>query len=202
MPDLAVRELGADDVPAAAAVLGRGMRDNPLHVRGFGAEPGGREAQLTRFFMPVLRRLLPHGTVLGAFNAGTLAGVCAMAEPGRCQPTVGQRLRILLALAGGMSLPSLGAVLRWTRAWARHDPRDLHWHLGPVAVDRALQGRGIGKTLLAEFCRRMDARGQAAYLETDKDANVALYERFGFRTTGQETVLGVPNWFMLRRSGP
>jgi len=50
------------------------------------------------------------------------------------------------------------------------------------------------------FCARMDAAGEAAYLETDKPANVRFYERFGFEVVGEQRVLGVPNWFMLRRS--
>ena len=44
----------------------------------------------------------------------------------------------------------------------------------------------------------MDAGRSAAYLETDKAENVTFYQRFGFRVTAQEDVLGVPNWFMLR----
>jgi ribosomal protein S18 acetylase RimI-like enzyme len=201
MAQLEVRELSGSQLAAAAAVLGRGMRDNPLHVRAFGGDPAAREAALTRFFLPVLRQQLLKGAVLGALRDGNLVGVCAMVEPGRCQPTVGERLRILPALLGGSTLRSLGAVLRWTSVWARHDPRDPHWHLGPVAVDRDLQGRGIGRALLEEFCRRIDARGAAAHLETDREINVSFYERFAFRVTGQEPVLGVTNWFMLRRGG-
>jgi ribosomal protein S18 acetylase RimI-like enzyme len=198
MTELELRELGAGDLAAAAAVLGRGMRDNPLHIRAFGAEAAAREAALTRFFLPVLRRQLPKGAVVGAFRAGRLAGVCAMVEPGRCQPSIGERMRMLPALLPGISLASLGAVLRWTSVWARNDPRITHWHLGPVAVERDLQGQGIGRSLLEEFCRRIDARGQAAYLETDKQVNVTFYERFGFRVTAQEPVLGATNWFMMR----
>jgi len=35
-------------------------------------------------------------------------------------------------------------VLRWARAWVRRDPSAAHWHLGPVAVDAHVPGRGIG----------------------------------------------------------
>ncbi len=43
-----------------------------------------------------------------------------------------------------------------------------------------------------------DAR-EAAYLETDRPENVSFYERFGFEVTGEQRVIGVANWFMLRR---
>ena len=32
----------------------------------------------------------------------------------------------------------------------------------------------------------------------DKRENVAFYERFGFEVVGEDEVLGVRNWFMLR----
>ena len=50
------------------------------------------------------------------------------------------------------------------------------------------------------FCAKMDAAGEVAYLETDKDVNVRFYERFGFEVVNQEEVLGVTNWFMIRRA--
>jgi predicted N-acetyltransferase YhbS len=70
--------------------------------------------------------------------------------------------------------------------------------VGPVAVDPHLQGLGIGSDLMRALCRRMDAAGEEAYLETDKEINVRFYERFGFEVVGEEDVLGVPGWIMLR----
>jgi predicted N-acetyltransferase YhbS len=85
-------------------------------------------------------------------------------------------------------------------AWKRHDPGERHWHLGPLAVDAHLQGEGVGSRMMRVFCAKMDAAGEDAYLETDKPINVRFYERFGFEVVGEEEVLGVPNWFMLRRA--
>ncbi len=48
------------------------------------------------------------------------------------------------------------------------------------------------------FCAKMDAAGETAYLETDKDINVRFYEKFGFEVVGEEDVISVPNWFMIR----
>lgn len=47
----------------------------------------------------------------------------------------------------------------------------------------------------------MDGKGTAAYLETDRLANVRLYRRHGFAVVHEATVLGVPNWFMVRPPG-
>ena len=52
--------------------------------------------------------------------------------------------------------------------------------------------------LLTEYCRRVDHAGQVAYLETDKPENVRFYARAGFAVGGENTVLGIPNWYMRR----
>ena len=196
----AVRELRSDELGAAAAVLSRGMRDNPIHQQVFGADPERREAALRRLFTVLLKLYQPKGGVLGAFTAQTLVGVCAMVQPGRCQPGLREKLALLGALARGNGPATTVAALRWSSAWARQDPAAAHWHLGPVGVERERQGEGIGTALLEAFAQRMDANGAVAYLETDKQVNVPFYERFGFTVKAEETVLGVPNWFMLRPS--
>src|SRR5262249_12101019 len=61
VPHLEIHELALTELPGAAAVLGRGMRDNPLHVRVFGEDPARREASLERFFLPVLRGMSKKG---------------------------------------------------------------------------------------------------------------------------------------------
>ena len=81
------------------------------------------------------------------------------------------------------------------------DPDAPHWHLGPVGVLRSRQGSGIGRELMKSFCGRMDAERAAAYLETDKDANVRFYEKSGFQGVGRKDVVGIPCWFMSRTPG-
>jgi ribosomal protein S18 acetylase RimI-like enzyme len=87
-------------------------------------------------------------------------------------------------------------------AWAKYDPARPHSHLGPVAVDPDLQGRGIGSLLLADYCQRLDQTRMLSYLETDKPVNVRLYERFGYEVTAEAEVLGVTSWFMTRQPTP
>ena len=67
----------------------------------------------------------------------------------------------------------------------KHDPKRPHWHIGPIGVRPDLQGQSIGSTLLGSFLDEVDAAASAAYLETDVDRNVTLYERFGFKVIGR-----------------
>ena len=89
--------------------------------------------------------------------------------------------------------------MRWLGVWEKHDPEERHWHLGPLTVDAHLQGRGVGSRLMQVFCAQMYAAREDAYLETDKLENARFYERFGFELISEQEVLGVTNYFMLRR---
>ena len=195
---LTLRALADSEVPAAAAVLADGMRDNPIHIRAFGEDPADRKRALTQLFESVLRRVQNKGTIEGAFQDGRLIGVCGRLAPGNCRVTLGQKLNFLPALKKGNSWATVFRVLGWAGAWAKRDPDSAHWHLGPVGVLRAEQGKGVGRELLKSFCSNMDADRVAAYLETDKDVNVKIYEKFGFKVVAQEDIIGVPCWYMSR----
>jgi predicted N-acetyltransferase YhbS len=89
-------------------------------------------------------------------------------------------------------------VRSWLVAWAENDPVEPHVHLGPLAVDAHMQGRGLGSLIMEEHCQRLDRARQAGYLETDKPGNVVFYGKFGYEPVAEATVIGVPNWFMRR----
>lgn len=191
-----VRDLRADEVSSAVGVLARGMRDNPLHVAAYGADPEWRIRCHARLMRAVLTG---SGTLepICALRDGTLVGVTGVAPPGTCQPTVGQRLRILPTMAV-LGPRTARRVVRWVSIWAERDPDEPHVHLGPLAVDAHLQGQGIGSAIMREHCRRLDAADEVGYLETDKPENVGFYERFEYAVVGEQPVIGVPNWFMRR----
>lgn len=176
------------------------MRDNPLHLAVFGDDRMRLEPLLAEAFARLLRRQMRIGHVLGAYEDGALVGVAAMVAPGRCRLPVPERLAMLGVLARGGALHRLPRVVRWLQAWQRHDPRVDHWHLGPAAVLRGRQGQGIGSVLMDAVCTRLDREGALGYLETDKPENVRLYRRGGFEVVATQSVLGVPNWFMLRQA--
>lgn len=132
-----------------------------------------------------------------AKEEGKLLGVMCMAEWPACSlsPAQAQALAPMIQSQFGDLTPR---IIEWRRTWSENDHPEPHWHLGPMAVAPAEQGRGIGSRMLQWFCDHVDSRGQAAFLETDKPENVRLYERFGFAVIGEADVLGATTWFMLR----
>jgi GNAT superfamily N-acetyltransferase len=196
-----VRDLDASELPAAAAVLARSMRDNPLHLAAIGPDPLHREKAFTGIFGTVLARMHEHGAVLGAFDDDLLVGAAAFTPPSHGELSPREKLALTTSVIRHAGIPALSRVLHWMGEWADREPAEPHWHVGPLAVEFGWQCRGVGGALLRECCRRVDATGEAAYLETDKSVNVFIYERHGFRCVGHAEVLGVSNWFMRRQPG-
>ena len=199
LDQLEIGAIGAETEPVLD-VLSRGMRDNPVHVAAFGDDPEIRRRQFRKLVAAMFSVSDLSHALVARREDGVVVGVCGMMPPGNCLPGLGQQLRMLPTLLS-LGPRAAGRVMRWVGAWRRHDPEERHWHLGPLAVDAHLQGEGVGSRMMQVFCARMDAAGEDAYLETDKPINVRFYERFGFEVVGEEDVLGVPNWFMLRRAG-
>lgn len=192
---LEVQEARAVDLPAAAQLLARGMRDDPMHRAVFGPDPEHRRDRLGRFFAALLP--LMGQPPLVAWDAGRLVGVLGRFAPGTCRTPLRHQLRIALPLLT-FQVGELWRLWRWVGVSEARDLAERHWHLGPVAVDAGLQGRGIGGQLLRAFCARMDREGAVAFLETDQLAGVRFYARCGFKLTAAGDVFGTPNWWMRR----
>jgi len=191
-----VADLPRSQFDAAIGVLARGMRDNPVHVAAYGPDPARRERCHARMMRGLFATIL-HNEPIGVWRGSALVACTGVLIDGACRPGAAQALRMLpsVASAGPRTAARMAA---WMRVWGEHDPDEPHAHLGPLAVDRHLQGRGIGTVLLAEHCRRLDAAGLLGYLETDKPENVRFYERAGYVVSGEAEALGVPTWFMRR----
>jgi len=193
-PDLVIAPLPAADRAEGALLAARAMQDNPMHIAALGPDLRRRVEVMDRAFGVLLESPARHG--LGAWQEDRLVGIAAYTSADHCQPDRSQWLRFPPTLArAGTRAPRL---LWWLAAWSRRDPDVPHCHLGPVAVDPLVRGRGIGSRLLADCVARLDVGAETGYLETDKSDNVRLYRRFGFEVLASANVLGVPNWFMAR----
>ena len=169
------------------------MQDNPQHIAAFGSDPADRKQKLQQMFgmMAGNPALTKHSLV--ALQDGRIVGVVGLVAPGECQPTTSQRLRMIPGVLR-LGFGPARRAMTWLGAWAKHDIAEPHWHIGPVAVDPALQGQGIGSALMTA----VDAANGVAYLETDKDINVGFYEKQGFEVIAEDRILDTPNWFMRR----
>ena len=75
-----------------------------------------------------------------------------------------------------------------------------HWYLAVLGTAPEHQGRGVSAAVMDPILRRCDAAGVPAYLESSNVVNIPLYERRGFRVTGEIVLPGGPTiWPMLRQ---
>lgn len=95
------------------------------------------------------------------------------------------------------------ALLRGTaflNAIAKVHPKEPHWYLFLLVADPEAQRRGVGTMLLRDALEAIDAEGVAAYLETQKEDNLAYYRRFGFDVVATiRPVAGGPPLYAMRR---
>lgn len=196
MDDVDIRPIRDGEMDAACEVIGLAFADNPNSL----AIAGGDRATARRMMkagMRVAKLGRKVSYVLIAEQAGAIVGVLNAAEWPNCQMRTAEKLRTAPAMirALGSALPRAFKVMG---IWAKHDPHERHWHVGPIGVRPGLQGRGIGKSLLGSFLVMVDEQRSAAYLETDVDENVLLYAKFGFEVIAREEILGINNRFMWR----
>ena len=180
-----------NDIPEAARVLSVAMLDNPLHAALF----QGRDEKVRLLIQDMFNELLTNvpGVVFLAREGQAVVGVMRMRScDGRKIPD---------APEGPQDENDLDQrKFIWLKEWARRDPTDQHWHLGPIGVLPSHQGAGVGSQLMQRFCKEVDACSAKAYLETDLDKNVRFYQKFGFEVVATSEIFQVENRYMLRPS--
>jgi ribosomal protein S18 acetylase RimI-like enzyme len=193
-----VAPLTDSQLQPTADVLARAFGGNPLNRAVNRSEDPDRRFRSNRESM---RALLPvarqHGQVLVATLDGEVAGGLVASPPGRFPlPPPPLRVRLALLIRQGWSV-----ARRWELVFEALDtlhPPEPHWYLAVLGVDCSARRRGIGAALLSHWLAEVDRNPLPAYLETDTEANLRLYERASFAPVGETSVLGVRTWLMKR----
>ncbi len=175
-------------------LLARAFVTNPLHVAAFGA---GNLPKNRAFFRLALAML--KGPRYVAVDGARPVGFIHWVQAPHCQLPSAAKLRMLPTMVAGLGPRAAWRVTTWLEAWSRFEPGEPHLHLGPIAVHPRARGRHIGRTLMRVFCDELERTSMLGYLETDRPENVGFYAGFGFEVVSREPVLGVPNFFMIRR---
>lgn len=189
MEKLTISFLEKSNIEEAARVLSLAMIHNPNSIALFQGHGETERKEMEKDFLASLSDL--PGSIFSGRMDGQIVGV----------------MRMLSCDGHKVANTPVGTDDRegirerksvWYEEWARHDPPDPHWHLGPIAVLPACQGKGIGTKLMHRFCQEVDACSAAAYLETDMAQIVPFYERFGFEVRAESDIFGVKNSYMWR----
>ena len=82
---------------------------------------------------------------------------------------------------------------------AHHEIAEPHYYLAILGADPCFQRTGAGTAALQPVLQRCDEEGVLAYLETQKEENIAYYARHAFDVIEKIEVEGVPPVWTLSR---
>ena len=161
-----------------------------------------RRRWVTEAFARFLFRLSVRTGVVHA-TRDRAAIVCAL-PPGTEWPSEWDYVRYgalsvawRLRVRSGLWFMRRGAWFDFTRA--RHMGERPHWYIHLLGVRPEAQGRGLSRAVMRPIFDAADRDRVPVYLETMPEANVAIYERLGFRLAGYTELPGkVPNWELVR----
>lgn len=196
-----VLRLREKDVAEVVNVLCEAFADYPVMQFVLGPRRGrySEHLQLLIHFF-VTARVYRREFILGVADGGRLQGAALVSRP-----------------ADSGSLPELNALREelWSElgssARARYEAFGAaltgvsvaapHIHLNMIGVRRAAHGKGHGRKLLEHVhaLSREDPASSGVTLNTEDEANVPLYERFGYKLVGRvEVAPGLTSWGFFR----
>jgi len=191
MNDINISLMENIDLQESARVLSVAMLNNPLHDAVFQGQGEKERLEIEKMFNDLFLQLpgivflaKEKQNIIGVMRMKSCQGSKATDDPkeSKDENDIGWRKSV------------------WHTEWARRDPLEQHWHLGPIGVLPSHQGSGIGSLLMERFCREVDACSAKAYLETEGDKNVRFYKKFGFEIISKSIIFNVENRYMERVS--
>jgi GNAT superfamily N-acetyltransferase len=196
--------LESENYQPAAEVLARAFQVDPLMctvLKAYSREE--RVRLMTVVFGAELETSGPRNVSLEVSRDGEVVGASLIHNPGGYPASLSLQAGLLWrGFAAARSFSATGRWMKMMNAFARKHPKDPHYYLEILGVDQSWQGQGIASRMLKQLTMWADEEGSGCYLENSNRLNLPLYQRFGFHTTSQEEVMGVPVWFMWRSPEP
>jgi ribosomal protein S18 acetylase RimI-like enzyme len=175
---------GPGDVDAVAADLSDAFADDVM-FDWFLRQDARRDAVRGNFFRFVIAKM---AVGVGRIERPASGGAAAVWLPFEAVgPTpLPMLIRAAPTILAATGLARVLRLLALMEDMDKHHPMDRpHAYLWFLGVARAAQGRGIGSRLLKVASDRLDAQRMPAYLETQTERNVALYNRHGFEVISE-----------------
>ena len=188
------------DIHRAAVMLADAFQHDPVWNAVFG---DATLAQRAYAFETPVRYGLKYGEVYAPSEA--LEGVAAWVPGALADMTFWRILRSGALWPGmkiGMQLarkmqPIFRPIELDRKAYISGKP---YIYLQIIGVAPAFQGQGFGGQLLRALIEKSEQTGISLYLETETEANVSLYEHFGFTVIKKIVlpIIDLPMWEMTR----
>ncbi len=193
--------LETGDIPQAVEVLFNAFQDDPVFNAIFeGANPNQRKA----FYETPLRYCMKYGEVWAP--SMEFEGIAGWARGEHAEMSL-WRMLVSGAIWSGMKMGQEYSQMMAKVFKPVEEDRKKHMgdhpflYLFIIGVASEHQGQGFGRVLLDGLIGIAEDGLLPVYLETETEANVRLYEKFGFEVIDKVDlpVIGLPMWEMVRK---
>ena len=180
------------DLDRLAEVAADAYQDYPLHSWFAG---GTYDRMVTKLIMQISLRTMTEDAVIYA-DSEEMNGFAVWLPIGF---TGSKTLPFLLN--GGLKLilhSGLGIIGRLLtfEIYAMNLKKEFtdhyDWYLYNLSIKKDAQGKGLASKLMRPMLQFCDEERMVAYLETNKDTNVGLYQHYGFELMREEKIPQTP----------
>jgi GNAT superfamily N-acetyltransferase len=191
MPDREYRQLTLSDLEPMAQVLARSFAEDPL-VSFILPNARTRVQTVAKFFRAMGRLNIRAGSAFGAGDP--LEGVAVWSFPNKPEASASPK-HLLSFLPVLFSSYVIGArrarpIFHQIDANHRKHAPEPHYYLDNLGVLASARGKGLSSRLIRPFLEMADSQKVIAYTDTVTDANVPLYEHFGFECVERNPIEG------------
>jgi GNAT superfamily N-acetyltransferase len=193
IPELAI----TGDLPALAVTCAKAFRDDAM-IRW--PMPDATPETLAELFRVILT---PYAECGALWKIHGCDGGAAWLPPG----LTGRFAEIEQSTRAAINPLTSDSGARYAAFWDwldAHLPGEPCWFLDLVAVAPAVQGQGLGRSLVTHGLQQARADGCRAFLETGTPRNVPFYESLGFQIVDEQQAPdgGPVIWFMQTPRSP
>jgi len=197
-----VERMQPGDRSALVAALGRAFYDDPLFGY-FLPDLLAQSKGLLHYMKAAIADAAPFGEVWVAHTDGKIACGAVWLPPGAYPrgPRRDLLTNVRAAPAFARTGRRLAGAVRLLAALdkAHHEMDEPHYYLAILGTDPLYQRSGAGGAALQPVLDQCDREGLGAYLETQKEDNLAYYARHAFELVRKVDVDGVPPVWTLAR---
>lgn len=189
------------DLERLAEIAADAYQDYPLH-NWF--TKGKYDAKASKLIMEISLKTMTEDAVIYA-DSEEMNGFAAWLPFGFTgSKTLPFIMNGELSLIANSGVGIIGRLLTY-ESYAMNQKKEFtehyDWYLYNLSIKKDAQGKGIANRLMRPMLQFCDDERMVAYLETNKEANVGLYRRYGFDLMKEEKIpkSTVTHYAMVRK---
>ena len=176
------------DLERMAEVAADAYRDYPLHNW---LSKGKYDEKASKLLMHITLKTMTEDAIIYA-DSEEMNGFAAWLPFGfsgnKAMPFLLNGGLKLIFHSGFGIINRLSAYEKYAMNLKKEFTDNYDWYLFNLSIKKDAQGKGIANKLMRPMLQFCDDERMVAYLETNKDVNVGLYQHYGFELKKEELI--------------